>query len=135
LRHAPAARATWLGAIGIIRAPSCEAEAKLKQKESSVNKCIQFVLPALLVLCLNWLSAAQTNPQPTTDASSQELQAFNHNPEFVFEAGDVVPDVNSNCWSSVALSSSAPSVLLIEAITLTSKVDMSTNSSRLETSL
>jgi hypothetical protein len=84
-----------------------------------VNKCIQFVLPALLVLCLSWPSVAQTNPQPKTDASSPELQAFNHKPEFISEASNPVLDTNLNCWSRVTPSSSAPSVLLIEAITLT----------------
>jgi hypothetical protein len=33
-----------------------------------VNKCIQLVLPALLVLCLSWPSMAQTSPQPKTDS-------------------------------------------------------------------
>lgn len=92
-----------------------------------MNKWIQFVLSASIVLCLSWPSVAQTNPQPEANTALPVLQAFSHNPEFFSEAGGVSPDTNFNCWSSVTLTSSAPSVLLIEAITLTAQVNMSNN--------
>ena len=57
-----------------------------------MNKCIQFVLSAMIALGLPLV--AQTNAQLQVNTASPVLQAFNHDPEFVSEAGGVEPDVN-----------------------------------------
>lgn len=90
-----------------------------------MNKCIQFVLSAMIALGLPLV--AQTNAQLQVNTASPVLQAFNHDPEFVSEAGGVEPDVNLNCWSGVTLSASGSPALLYNAITLSAQPVMSTN--------
>jgi hypothetical protein len=91
-----------------------------------VNKCIQLVMPVLLILCLSSSSTAQTNPQPKIDPSAPVLQAFNHNSETDSKASEE-PDSSksSSCWSQSSLSPSVDPAVLLEEEDLTATVNMS----------
>jgi Bacterial Ig-like domain (group 3) len=92
-----------------------------------VNKCIQLVVPALLVLCLSGPSVAQTNPQPKINPSSPVLQAFNHNPEIGSKTSANEPDSNqgpNSCWSQSTLEASADPAVLLDEVDFTATVNM-----------
>ncbi len=92
-----------------------------------MSKCIQFVLSASLVLCLNAVLFAQTNERQTTSIAGLILPAYNHNPMLASDQGSANPQTHhgyNECWTQTTLGTSEEPALLFDDVEFSASVNM-----------